>query len=86
VGIPSLRVKGLYLAIATIAASVILHFLFSHWSLTGEARGLSMPPAHLFGLPLDQPFRLYWLIMPVTCLMVLGAANLLRTRIGRAFI
>ncbi len=86
VGIPSLKVKGLYLAIATIAASVILHFLFSHWSLTGESRGLSMPPARLFGLNLDQPFLLYWLIMPVTCLMVLGAANLLRTRIGRAFI
>ncbi|SCY71144.1 branched-chain amino acid ABC transporter permease [Microvirga guangxiensis] len=85
-GIPSLRVKGLYLAIATIAASMILHFVFSHWDLTGGTRGLSMPPASLFGLALDQPHKLYWLIIPVTALMVLGAANLFRTRIGRAFI
>src|ERR1017187_7530524 len=32
VGIPSLRVKGLYLAIATIAASFILHFVFANWT------------------------------------------------------
>ncbi|MBB4015160.1 branched-chain amino acid transport system permease protein [Chelatococcus caeni] len=86
VGIPSLRVKGLYLAIATIAASVVLHFVFAHWPLTGGMQGLSMPPARLFGLALDQPFQLYWLILPVTALMVLGAANLFRTRVGRAFI
>jgi len=86
VGIPSLRVKGLYLAIATIGASMILHFVFAHWELTGGTRGLSMPPAHFFGIALDQPHKLYWLIMPVTALMVLGAANLFRTRVGRAFI
>jgi len=85
-GIPSLRVKGLYLAIATIAASMILHFVFAHWTLTGGTRGLSMPPAHFFGTALDQPQKLYWLIIPVTALMVLGAANLFRTRVGRAFI
>ncbi|APF36796.1 branched-chain amino acid ABC transporter permease [Chelatococcus daeguensis] len=86
VGIPSLRVKGLYLAIATIAASVVLHFVFAHWPLTGGMQGLSMPPTRLFGMALDQPFQLYWLILPVTGLMVLGAANLFRTRVGRAFI
>lgn len=87
VGVPSLRVKGLYLAIATIAASVILHFVFQNWTaVTGGVTGLSMPPASVFGLALDQPGRLYWLIVPVTVLMVLGAANLFRTRIGRAFI
>lgn len=86
VGMPSLRVKGLYLAMATIAASVILHFVFANWSLTGQQRGLSIPPATLFGLVLDQPARLYYVIVPVAALMLLGAANLFRTRIGRAFI
>jgi branched-chain amino acid transport system permease protein len=86
VGIPSLRVKGLYLAIATIAASIILHFVFAHWSLTGETQGLSMPPASVFGTPLDEPRELYWIIVPVAALMVIGAANLFRTRVGRAFI
>src|SRR3989344_5198150 len=86
VGIPSLRVKGLYLAIATIAASFIAHFIFANWKFTGGTGGLSVPPAKLFGMALDTSFRLYWLIVPVTLLMLLGAANLFRTRVGRAFI
>ncbi len=87
VGLPSLRVKGLYLAIATIAAGVIAHFVFSHFSsLTGGNGGLTVPPAQFFGQDLDNSFRLYWVIVPVTALMLLGNANLIRTRIGRAFI
>ena len=86
VGIPSLRVKGLYLAIATIAASFITHFLFANLKFTGGTGGLSLPPAQFFGLPLDTAFRMYWVIVPITLLMLLGAANLFRTRVGRAFI
>ena len=87
VGIPSLRVKGLYLAIATIAASFILHFLFVHWeAVTGGNTGINMAPARILGTELVSYFGLYWIIMPITVLMVLGAANLFRTRIGRAFI
>lgn len=87
VGIPSLRVKGLYLAIATIAASFILHFIFVHWeSVTGGNGGANVAPARVFGAELITYFQLYWVIMPLTILMVLGAANLFRTRIGRAFI
>ena len=86
VGIPPLRVTGLYLASATIAASFITHFLFANLSFTGGTGGLSIQPASWFGLPLDTSFRIYWLIVPVTLLMLLGAANLFRTRIGRAFI
>lgn len=47
---------------------------------------MTVPPANVFGISLDTSFRIYWLIVPVTVLMVLGAANLFRTRIGRAFI
>jgi len=86
VGVPSLRVKGLYLAIVTIAATFIAHFLFANFQFTGGTTGLSMRPARAFGVDLDTSFRLYWLIVPVTVLMLLGAANLFRTRIGRAFI
>ncbi|MCV6004939.1 hypothetical protein OFO99_36435, partial [Escherichia coli] len=45
-----------------------------------------VPPAEFFGVALDTSFRLYWLIVPVTALLLIGAANLFRTRIGRAFI
>ncbi|MFO1301106.1 MAG: branched-chain amino acid ABC transporter permease [Burkholderiaceae bacterium] len=87
VGIPSLRVKGLYLAIATIAASFITHFLFANWAaVTGGTAGLSVPPARVFGIALDTSFRTYWLIVPIMLLMIVAAANLFRTRIGRAFI
>jgi len=87
VGLPSLRVKGLYLAIATIAAGVLAHFIFSHWaSVTGGTAGLTIKPASVFGVELDNSFRFYWLVVPVTALLLLGAANLFRTRIGRAFI
>lgn len=86
VGIPSLRVKGLYLAIATIAASFIAHFIFANTRFTGGTGGIALPPATVLGVVLDTSFRLYWVILPITVLMLLGAANLFRTRIGRAFI
>lgn len=87
VGLPSLRVKGLYLAIATLAASVFLHFVFSEWaSVTGGMAGLSLRPAQLFGFTFHNDFRMYFLIMPLAVLMLLAARNIFRTRIGRAFI
>jgi branched-chain amino acid transport system permease protein len=86
-GIPSLRVKGLYLALTTIAASFILHFVFFNWaSVTGGSRGLTVAPASVFGRPLVSSRDLYWIAVPVAALAVWCAANLLRTRIGRAFI
>lgn len=87
VGLPSLRVKGLYLAIATIAASFILHFVFVNWeSVTNGNSGLTLTPATFLGTPLTEYSQLYFVFVPITALMVLGAANLFRTRIGRAFI
>jgi len=86
-GLPSLRVKGLYLAIATIAASFILEFIFKNWdSVTNGTRGISIPPASIFGLPLQEPVQFYWLAVPITGILLICSANLFRTRIGRAFI
>jgi branched-chain amino acid transport system permease protein len=87
VGLPSLRIKGLYLAIATLAAQFIFLFVVQHWaSVTGGDRGLQVPSPQLGGLRLDSDFRLYWLIVPIAVAMCVFAANLFRTRIGRAFI
>lgn len=86
-GLPSLRVKGLYLAIATIAASFILQFVFINWeSVTRGTRGINIQPPELFGMEFDNPDTFYWLVVPATVLMVILAANLFRTRVGRAFI
>ncbi|HTN66534.1 MAG TPA: branched-chain amino acid ABC transporter permease [Burkholderiaceae bacterium] len=87
VGIPSLRVKGLYLAIATIAASVILEFTFANWeTVTNGVKGMTVAPAQIFGIDLDRPARLYWVIVPTTIVLLVMASNLFRTRVGRAFI
>lgn len=48
--------------------------------------GLSLEPAHLFGLTFQSDFMMYFIIVPLAVLMVMGARNVFRTRIGRAFI
>ncbi len=87
VGAPSMRMKGLYLCIATLAAQMILMFLFVHWeSLTGGIRGINVPPAEIFGIKLQNDFRLYFVTVPLAVILVTGARNIFRTRVGRAFI
>src|SRR5690606_28912489 len=83
-GAPSLRIKGVYLAIATLAAQYTLYFVFQQWtSVTGGDRGLSVPGVNMFGLG-DQGF--YYFVIGLMVVMLIVARNLFRTRVGRAFI
>ena len=87
VGGPSLRLKGLYLCIATLAAQLILEFVFVHWeSMTGGIRGMNLPPAEIFGYVLDNDFKFYFLTLTMVIVCVTAARNLFRTRVGQAFI
>jgi branched-chain amino acid transport system permease protein len=87
IGIPSLRLKGLYLAMATLAAHFIVEFLSVKWeSVTGGVAGISIPAPSLAGLQLDNDRRLFYLIFGAVLLVVLFVVNLFRTRTGRAFI
>ena len=87
VGGPSLRLKGLYLCIATLAAQLILEFIFVHWeSMTGGIRGINLSPPDIFGYVLDTDFKFYFLTLFMVIVCVAAARNLLRTRVGRAFI
>ncbi len=87
VGLPSLRIKGLYLAVATLATQFILVYVFREWdSVTGGVRGVNVPSASLFGFELMNDQRMYFLIVPVAALLLVAARNLFRTRVGRAFI
>ncbi len=87
VGTPSLRIKGLYLAIATLAAQVIFEWVFTNWtSMTGGIRGINVAPAGLFGFEFDSDRRVYFLVMGLAAIHTWAAANLFRTRVGRAFI
>ncbi len=86
-GIPSLRLKGLYLAMATLAAHFIIEFTASHWdSMTGGVNGISVPPATLGPLVLQGDARLFYLILPLAVGLTLFAKNLFRTRVGKAFV
>jgi branched-chain amino acid transport system permease protein len=88
-GIPSLRVKGLYLAIATLAAQFIIEWnlLHSGW-LTGQgAQGaLVIEPAALGPFVFESERRKYFLIMAVALLATVVARNMSRTYLGRAFV
>jgi branched-chain amino acid transport system permease protein len=87
VGIPSLRIKGLYLAIATLAAQVIFEWVFTNWTgVTGGIRGINVPPARIAGLVLDTDLRTYYLVLAAVLAHAYAAANLFRTRVGRAFV
>jgi branched-chain amino acid transport system permease protein len=83
-GVPSLRIKGVYLAIGTLAAQYSLYFIFQQWaSVTGGDRGLSLPKLDVFGMG-ETGF--YYVVALLTALLLIAAKNLFRTRIGRAFI
>jgi branched-chain amino acid transport system permease protein len=87
VGAPSMRMKGLYLCIATLAAQVILDFTFVHWeSMTGGIRGINLPAPELFGFSLAKGPAFYFVIMSIAVGAVTACRNLFRTRVGRAFI
>jgi branched-chain amino acid transport system permease protein len=86
-GLPSLRIKGLYLAVATLAMQFLLEYVFREWdSVTGGVRGVNVPNASVFGYELFNDTRMYYLIVPVAALLLVAARNLFRTRVGRAFI
>ncbi len=86
-GLPSARLKHLYLCIATLASQFILEYVFVQWeSLTGGAAGISIPSASLFGIDLGSDRNFYYVIFICFAVMTWIAVNLIRTRYGRAFI
>ncbi len=86
-GIPSLRLKGLYLAIATLAAQEIIIWVVTHWdAVTGGVNALVVPNPTLFGMQMNTDFRFYWVIWGMAGVAALTTVNLFRTHYGRAFI
>jgi len=86
-GVPSLRLKGLYLAIATLAAQVIILWVVTHWKvLTGGVDALVVPTPMLFGIKMSSDFNFYWLVWGLVIIATIAAVNLFRTHWGRAFI
>ncbi|HTN27245.1 MAG TPA: branched-chain amino acid ABC transporter permease [Burkholderiales bacterium] len=87
VGLPALRLKGIYLAIATLAFNVIVEEIITRWeSLTGGNSGKHLKPVELFGMKLDDDASFYYLCLVLTVLCGLACVNLLRSPTGRAFV
>jgi branched-chain amino acid transport system permease protein len=87
-GLPSLRVKGFYLAMATLAAQFIIPWIIVNplEPLTNGTRPLDVPVPTLGPLNFASDAAIYYIIVPLSVLMMLAARNLTRTRPGRAFI
>jgi branched-chain amino acid transport system permease protein len=88
VGIPSLRIKGLYLAIATLAAQLIIEWTINHTPAIsgGVQASIEVPRPSIFGVQLKTQTQLYFFLMFFAVLAIVGTLNLVRSRVGRAFI
>ncbi|MEW6172254.1 MAG: branched-chain amino acid ABC transporter permease [Bacillota bacterium] len=85
-GIPSLRLKGLYLAIATLAAQVIIEYTIIHWTgLTGGSAGIVIQPPKIGSISLAKDKEFYYFAFLLTLVAVVATVNLFRSRVGRAF-
>jgi len=86
-GTPSIRLKHLYLCIATLASQFILEYVFVQWEgMTGGAAGISIPAASLFGIDLGSDRNFFYVIFFCFSILTWMAVNITRTRYGRAFI
>jgi branched-chain amino acid transport system permease protein len=85
-GIPSLRVKGLYLAVATLAAQFFCDWAFLRigWFTNNNSSGsVSVSNLQVFGLPIETPVQKYVFCLTLLVLFGLAAKNLVRSAIGR---
>jgi branched-chain amino acid transport system permease protein len=86
IGIPSLRLRGLYLVITTLAFQFIVEHIIYRWeSLTMGDNGIALASPSIAGLTLDSDRRFYYLVLVVVVLCAVSMKNLTRTRVGRAF-
>jgi branched-chain amino acid transport system permease protein len=86
VGLPALRLHGIYLAIATLAFAFIVEEILARWeSVTHGNEGLMLSAPYLFGLKLGSS-GFYYLCVGVTVLVMLAAINIIRSPTGRAFL
>jgi branched-chain amino acid transport system permease protein len=87
VGIPAGRIKGLYLAIATLASQYILEDFFARadW-FTGGSAGAMATPFSVFGYIMNTDRSYFYVVLFYVVIMYLAGANLMRSRDGRAFV
>jgi branched-chain amino acid transport system permease protein len=85
-GLPSLRVKGLYLAVATLAAQFFADWMFLRikwFTLDTPSGSVSVSNLQVFGFPLESALSKYWFCLAILVVVALAAKNLVRGAIGR---
>lgn len=87
-GLPSLRVKGFYLAMSTLAAQFIIPWFLRNAfpDVLNGAQGLNAPPPQLFGVVFNQPSSFLYISLTALILTTVVAHNIGRSRLGRAFV
>jgi len=88
VGIPSLRIKGLYLAIATLAGQLIIEWTINHVTFIsgGVQASIEVARPKLGPMVLSSQRAMYYFLLFFVVLAIVGTMNLVRSRVGRAFI
>ena len=87
VGLPALRVKGIYLGMATLSFGFIVEEVFARWeSVTGGNAGIHIKHPDIFGWVISTGEQFYFLCLVITVAATLGILNLLRSPTGRAFV
>jgi branched-chain amino acid transport system permease protein len=87
VGLPALRVKGIYLGMATLSFGFIVEEVFARWEkVTGGNAGIHIKAPDMFGWKLDSGASFYFLCLLIAVGATLAILNLLRSSTGRAFV
>jgi len=87
-GLPSLRIKGFYLAVTTLAAQFISEWAFTHvgWLYNYDSSGsISTPDMFILGFGFNTTLRRYYLVLAIVAVLALAAKNMMRNKIGRDF-
>ena len=86
VGIPSLRLKGLYLALGTLAFGFVIEYILFHWNITQGDLGMAVNRISLGEVQIKTQRQFFYLITAFTVLAVVCTKNIVRSKIGRSFI
>jgi branched-chain amino acid transport system permease protein len=85
-GLPALRLEGPYLAIATLGFGITTTQIIGKIAIFGERQGLHTPELTIGPWHLNTDKDFYFLLIPITVLLVVIARNISKTKVGRAFI
>jgi len=85
-GLPALRLEGPYLAIATLGFGMAITQVIGRWQIFGGRMGIEVPSPSFGSYILNSDIEIYFLIVTIAFLLTMMARNLMKTKVGRAFI